>query len=108
VPDYPVARFAALKDGEGRIVRPAGVEVALFREGDQVFALGNTCLHTGAALGEGFVVDGCAVCPWHGWRYDLKSGRRIPLIGDLGVETFPVRIDDGAVVVTIPDQAVGS
>jgi nitrite reductase/ring-hydroxylating ferredoxin subunit len=108
VPEYPVARLSALRDGEGRIVRPGGVEVALFRDGDRVFALGNTCLHTGAALGEGLVINGCAVCPWHGWRYRLGDGRRVPVIGDLGVPTYDVRVDGDEVLVTIPDDAMRS
>jgi len=108
VPDHAVARLDALKDGEGRIVRAGDVEVALFRDGDRVFALGNTCLHTGGALGEGLVIDGCAVCPWHGWQYDLETGRRRPGIGELGVPTYAVRVEAGEVVVTVPDGAVRS
>ncbi|MCU1463928.1 MAG: NAD(FAD)-dependent dehydrogenase [Acidimicrobiales bacterium] len=108
MPDFPVARFHALKDGEGRIVHAGDLEVALFRDGDRVYALGNTCLHTGGALGEGFVIDGCAVCPWHGWQYDLASGRRRPGIGDLGVPTYATRVEADEVVVTVPDDAMGS
>ena len=108
MPEYPVARFDALKDGEGRIVRAGDLEVALFRDGDRVFALGNTCLHTGGALGEGFVIDGCAVCPWHGWQYDLETGRRRPGAGAFGVPAYAARVEGADVVVTIPDDAMGS
>ena len=89
-------------------MRAGDVEVALFRDGDRVFALGNTCLHTGGALGEGLVIDGCAVCPWHGWQYDLETGRRRPGIGELGVPTYAMRVEAGEEVVTVPDGAVRS
>jgi multimeric flavodoxin WrbA/nitrite reductase/ring-hydroxylating ferredoxin subunit len=42
---------------------------------DGVFsAFAGSCLHSGAPLATGALADGKIVCPWHGWRYDCKSG----------------------------------
>jgi nitrite reductase (NADH) small subunit len=38
-------------------------------------ALDNVCLHRGGPLGQGIIVDGKIVCPWHGWMYDPKTGQ---------------------------------
>jgi nitrite reductase/ring-hydroxylating ferredoxin subunit len=101
VPDVAVARLDALPQGRGRVVVAAGREVALFRVGDEVHALENVCLHNGDPLGEGEVDDGCAVCPWHGWRYELSTGRRLGS-ETLRLVTFPAWVHDGDVVVRVP------
>ena len=37
-------------------------------------AMDNVCIHRGGPLGQGIVMDGKIVCPWHGWMYDTKTG----------------------------------
>jgi len=37
-------------------------------------AIDNVCLHRGGPLGQGVVLDGKLVCPWHGWLWDPKTG----------------------------------
>ena len=37
-------------------------------------AIDNVCVHRGGPLGQGVVLDGKVVCPWHGWMYDPKTG----------------------------------
>lgn len=42
----------------------------------QLFAVTRRCRHLGADLAGGFIDgDGCLVCPWHGARYDVSTGR---------------------------------
>jgi len=53
------------------LARPVGV----FKEPDGSFyAMEVGCKHENADLLQGKVEDGVVTCPWHGWRYDLKSG----------------------------------
>jgi nitrite reductase/ring-hydroxylating ferredoxin subunit len=100
VPTYVVARLDQVPARRGRVVEAGGRQLALFRQGDRVFALDNTCIHTGGPLGEGDVEDGCAVCPWHGWRYRLDDGRS-PINPRVGVATFRAWVDDGEVKVEV-------
>ncbi len=44
--------------------------VALFRTTNAIKAFKDLCIHRGAALSLGKVVDDCIVCPYHGWKYD--------------------------------------
>lgn len=37
-------------------------------------ALENVCAHHGGPLGQGVVLDGKVVCPWHGWMFHPKTG----------------------------------
>jgi nitrite reductase/ring-hydroxylating ferredoxin subunit len=57
-------------------VRHGGREYALWLAGGEVHLLDNRCLHLSGPLAEGFVEDGHVVCPWHGWTYELATGRR--------------------------------
>jgi nitrite reductase/ring-hydroxylating ferredoxin subunit len=49
--------------------------IALFNVGGTFYALDGVCPHQGGPLGEG-MLEGCVVtCPWHGWQFDVKSGK---------------------------------
>ncbi len=50
--------------------------VVLFRSGGAITALHDQCAHAGGPLSSGTVVDGCVECPYHGSRFDLRTGRR--------------------------------
>lgn len=53
---------------------PGGERVAIFRDGDNLSAVTNVCVHQNGPLGEGRVIDGCVTCPWHGYQYRLADG----------------------------------
>ena len=48
--------------------------IAMFRVGDDVYAIGDVCSHAEASLAEGEVFDGSVECPRHGSEFDLKTG----------------------------------
>jgi methionine sulfoxide reductase heme-binding subunit len=79
------------------VTPPSGERIAVFRSGDQIFALSNVCRHQGRPLGEGRVIDGCVVCPWHGFQY-RPDGRSPPPFNER-VSTYDVLVDDGFVYV---------
>ena len=80
-----------------------GRHVAVFRLGDEFFAIDNLCLHKAGPLCEGGI-DGADVvtCPWHGWSYDIRTGT---LVQDprVGVSKHDVRIDGDTVSVRLSD-----
>jgi 3-phenylpropionate/trans-cinnamate dioxygenase ferredoxin subunit len=45
---------------------------------DQFFAIQDKCSHNGDSLSKGSInFLGEIVCPWHGYRFDLSSGREV-------------------------------
>ncbi len=64
----------ALEPGYGRRVRAGGRDVAVFLVDGETRVVDNACLHAGGPLADGAVVDGCVICPFHGWVYDLVTG----------------------------------
>ncbi len=82
---------AAIPQGRAVVVSAAGERVAVFRHGAKLSAIASTCRHQGGPLGEGRVVDGCVVCPWHGYQYRPEDGRS-PAPFTEKVPTFRVRV----------------
>lgn len=52
-----------------------GKELLLCKLEGKVYGLSNVCPHMGGPLGEGEISKGEVTCPWHGWRFDLKTGQ---------------------------------
>jgi nitrite reductase/ring-hydroxylating ferredoxin subunit len=75
----------------------SGERVAIFRYGDQVSAISNVCQHQNGPLGEGKIVGGCVVCPWHGYEYRPDTGAAPPPFTE-AVPTFRVKVHEGRVL----------
>ncbi len=94
------ADLASVPHERGLFVRLGTHELALFRTGDEVTALDNTCPHAGGSLAEGHVADGCVACPLHGWKFDAHSGAGVGS-ARASVATYPTKIVDGKVFVLL-------
>ena len=74
-----VVDLAAVDDiplGQGRAYVVGERTLAVFRQRDgRVLAVDNRCPHRGGPLAEGIVGDGKVICPMHGWKIDLATGR---------------------------------
>ena len=77
-----------------------GRVIGLFRTKDGVFAIDGICPHSGGPLSTGYRAGNTAVCPWHGWQFDVTSGqhRTSPTICQ---QTFPAEVRDGIVYVDV-------
>ncbi len=63
-------------------------------------AMDNMCSHRGGPLGQGVVIGGKLICPWHGWQYDVTTG--IPLQNEkLPVAVFKLKIEGDDVLVEL-------
>lgn len=100
------APLSEVPRGRGLEVVVSGRIVGLFRSGDEVLAIDGVCPHQGGPLAQGTIEQGCAVCPWHGWCFDLRTGRH-HVHPNLFQEVFPVRVDAGDVYVAIEKNDVG-
>jgi nitrite reductase/ring-hydroxylating ferredoxin subunit len=79
------------------------VEIGLFRVGDHVYAMENTCPHAGDPLSEG-VLEGCVVvCPAHGWDFDVRTGFKPGDPDGFPIPCFGVRVLAGEVWVDVED-----
>ena len=98
-----VARLAELTDGSGRLKRAGAKSVVLFRVDGQVFAVDPVCPHWGGPMVEGRISHKRMEieCPWHRFRFDLKTGACVASNLRAGLTVYPVRIDGDRVFVTV-------
>ena len=86
-----VCKLSDLKEKIGQRFFVDDVDVAVFRVGNEVFALSNMCIHQKAGIiYDGYVEDGCVTCPAHGWQFELKTGK-VPS-GIKGLDKYEVAI----------------
>lgn len=95
-----VAREGSLGEGEYAIVEVEGIEVAVFHVEGCYYAIEDSCTHDGGDIAHGRL-DGCEIiCPRHGARFCLKTGKVLkpPAYEDLA--TYPVRVREGRIQVS--------
>lgn len=93
----PVLSLEDIPSQGARVVEGAPIgAVAVFRTGDDVFALRDRCPHKGGPLSQGIVHGRQVTCPLHGWTIDLDTGSAAaPDVGCAG--KLSVRVEEGRV-----------
>ena len=96
-------RAAKMEEVPAGTIREYAIEgkvIALANVSGKLFAINNVCLHRGGPLGEGELEGQKVTCPWHGWQYDVTTGKLVanPAVG---VETFPVEVRGDDIFVDI-------
>ncbi len=90
-----------LDDVIGLII--GGREVALYNVDGAIYATANACTHGKARLCDGFL-DGHEIeCPLHQGKFDVRDGRGTCEPIDTDVQTYPVRIENGRVFLSMRD-----
>jgi nitrite reductase (NADH) small subunit len=114
---YPVCGADELLPGETRIVELAGRSIGIHRTSEQIYAIRNVCPHQGAELCRGVVgstmlpsdahtyvvglQERVIRCPWHGWEFDMQTGRSLFDPEHVRVKTYRVVVEDGTVIVEL-------
>lgn len=84
-------------------IRPFTVdeqEIAVANVGGEFFATQQHCLHLNGPLGEGRLEGKTLSCPWHGWQYDVTTGKN-EFDHAIQLKTFEVIVEGGEVKVAI-------
>lgn len=97
-PWVDVCHVSQIPEQRARVVCAAGERLAVFKYDGRVSAISNVCQHQNGPLGEGKIVGGCVVCPWHGYEYRPDTGAAPPPFTE-AVPTFRVRVVNGRVEV---------
>lgn len=116
-----VAAVGEIADGERRIVENGTLEIGVFRLGDQYFAWESRCPHQGGPVCQGRIMnrvdeviddrgrshgfrfveeDVHIICPWHGFEFNLRTGRH-PGDPQTQLRGFDVSVRDGGIYVCV-------
>ena len=84
-----------------RRVKLANEDIALSFQDGQFGAVSNICNHVGGPLGEGRLDGDYVVCPWHNWKFHRCSGLGEPGFEQDSVPAYPVKVENGRVLVDL-------
>jgi len=85
------AKTSEVPPGTIREFQLDGRNVAVANVGGTFYCIDNTCIHRGGPLGQG-VLDGQRVtCPWHGWEYDVTTGK-VGMNPSVGVACYAIEV----------------
>ena len=118
MPRHVVTRLSDIPAGTRKLVRVGGRDVVLLNINDQRFALSDTCPHRGGSLSRGKLTGVVSSpepgkyvyqrpgeilrCPWHGWEFDVRTGRSWCDPKRLRLMNYAVSVEQGATLVEGP------
>ena len=112
--DHPVGPVEDVRREGCRVVQIGNRRIGVISTSGGFFAIHDRCPHRGADMCSGTIggtlvasaphefvfgrQDAVIRCPWHGWEFDLESGRSLLEPDRVGLKTYPVTVEDGIVV----------
>jgi 3-phenylpropionate/trans-cinnamate dioxygenase ferredoxin subunit len=106
MPEIEVCPLEELPPGSVRVLHDAGPEgIGVYNCAGELFAIEDRCTHDDGKLCEGeWELATCEViCPRHGARFDIRTGRALTLPAYIPVDTYAVHVrEDGMIVVDVP------
>lgn len=99
-----------LEEKGQKVFKKNGKQVLVILRDGETFACNNRCPHEGYPLAEGTLTGNgpgtCTLtCNWHNWKFDLTTGEA--MVGGDAVRLYPVKVEDGEVLVDLSDPAPG-
>ena len=96
-----VGKVSDLPDPGKTVVEVGDRLVALFRVGGEFWAIDDLCTHDGGPLAEGELVDHVIVCPRHGARFDVRTGRALSMPATRATVAHEVKVEGEEVLVRV-------
>ena len=96
-----VATTQELPPGQAKLVEAGGHSIALFNLGGSFYAIDNICTHAGGSLSEGMVEGEQVECPWHGARFDVKTGAALTPPAFENAASYKVRVSGSDIEVEV-------
>ena len=87
--------------GSRSIVREGDLSLALFSVEGGLYALDDSCPHSGASLVMGRLTGFMVRCPAHGLHFDIRNGC-MSKPGSMAARSYPVTVVDGQTFVSVP------
>lgn len=97
-----IAPADQLPDGERMFIDVGGKSIVIFNLAGTLFAIGDICSHDNGPVGDGEIEENEIICPRHGARFDIRTGKATSLPAVVDIPSYPVREKDGMIEIGIP------
>lgn len=94
-----------LPDGKRIFVEIDNLPIVVFRLGGELFAIADVCSHDDGPLGDGDLEGHEIVCPRHGARFDIRTGKALSLPAVVNIPAYPVRVLNQQIVIGVPKES---
>ena len=99
---YEIAAVDDLPDGKRIFVEIGENYLVVFNVGGKLFAIEDLCSHDDGPIGDGELEGYEVVCPRHGARFDLRTGKALTFPAVEDIPAYPIQIKDGKIQVGLP------
>jgi 3-phenylpropionate/trans-cinnamate dioxygenase ferredoxin subunit len=97
-----VGSAADLPPGERLFVQVDELTIVVFNIAGKLFAIRDVCSHDDGPLGDGELDGEQVICPRHGARFDVRTGKVLALPAVVDIPAYPVRVVEGEIEVGVP------
>ena len=94
-----VAESKEIKPSSMKAVDVAGEKVCIVNTEGSFYAIGNVCTHVGGPLDEGTLEGYEVECPWHGSKFDVRTGEPTKPPAMRAVTRYEVKVDNNNLLV---------
>jgi 3-phenylpropionate/trans-cinnamate dioxygenase ferredoxin component len=91
-----------LPPGERIFLEVKGRSIVIFNLAGNLFAIGDVCSHDNGPVGDGDIQGTEIICPRHGARFDIRSGKATSLPAVVDIPAYPVRVVAGMIEIGYP------
>jgi 3-phenylpropionate/trans-cinnamate dioxygenase ferredoxin subunit len=92
-----------LPEGERLFVDLGGKPIVLFKLAGKLFAIGDVCTHDNGPVGDGEIEGNEIICPRHGGRFNISTGKATSLPAIVDIPAYPVRVVEGMIQIGVPE-----
>lgn len=100
---YQIVSVNDMPEGERLIFEIKGQAIVLFYVNGEFLATGDLCSHDGGPIGDGELDGDVIICPRHGARFDVRTGKALSLPAVTGIPVYPVKVIDNYIEVGVPE-----
>lgn len=101
---YQVAGVEELPPGERLFIEVDDTPVVILNVDGKYYAIGDVCTHDGGPVGDGQLDGFQIICPRHGARFDIRSGKVVALPAVVDIPWFPIRVVDNQIEIGVPKE----
>ena len=91
-----------LPPGERLFAEVGGKSIVIFNLAGKLFAIGDVCSHDNGPVGDGDIEENEIICPRHGARFDIRTGKATSLPAIVDIPAFPLRVENSMIELGIP------
>jgi 3-phenylpropionate/trans-cinnamate dioxygenase ferredoxin component len=97
-----IAPAGELPEGERMFIEVEGRSIVIFNLAGKLYAIGDVCSHDNGPVGDGEIEEHEIICPRHGARFDIRTGKATSLPAVVDIPSYPVRVEGDMIEIGLP------